>query len=177
MLKVIYRPKYIAINVITAIAYFLFISYLLRFQNYGVLIISVPPYVLYLLSITASISLTIGIYSIGNARNNHAGGTGSMTGTATAFAGSLVGGCGCHAPILVSAIALLGFGSAAFPADVLLTSYATPIFLVLIIINIAISIYYLNRLSDPKCRINRRSHGKEDSTKEKGAKKGRRQAS
>ncbi|MCL4403413.1 MAG: hypothetical protein M1500_01820 [Candidatus Marsarchaeota archaeon] len=160
MLKRIYTPKYLAINLVAAIAYFLFISFLLRYQNYGTLIVSVPMYILYLLSITASISLTIGIYSIGNTRNNHAKGAGSTAGTATTFVGSLVGGCGCHAPILVSVIALFGFGSAAFPIDVLLTENATPIFMVLIIINIAISIYYLNRLSNQKCQIDRRSNGR-----------------
>ncbi len=161
----IYKPKYIAINIAAAVAYFFLMDFLLRYQNYGTLIVSVPMYVLYLLSITASISLTIGIYSIGNTRNNLAKGTGSTAGTVSAFAGSLVGGCGCHAPLLATIITLFGFSGAAFPADVLLTGYATEIFAALIIINIAISIYYLNRLSDQKCRIDRRSHGKKNTLK------------
>ena len=170
MLRKIYTLKYLAINAIAAVAYFFFISLLLRYQNYGAFIINVPMYVLYALSATASVSLTIGIYSIWNTRNNYAKGTGSAAGTATAFAGSLVGGCGCHAPILASLVALFGFSSAAFPVDILLTENATPLFLVLIIINIAVSIYYLNRLSDPKCRV-RRSNGKKNTAKGKGSQK------
>jgi len=155
-LKEIYRPKYILLNIVAAIAYYLLISYILSVQQQGIPITSVSVYLIYVLAITSSVSLTIGIYSIWNTARNIAKASATAIGTLTAIAGSIFAGCGCQAAILFSILTVsLGIGEARL-INTAATENAGYIFLALIIINLFVIVYYLNKLSKPKCRIKRK---------------------
>ena len=154
-LKSIYRPKYIIFNIAAAIAYYYLISYLLSVQQQGIPITSVPLYLIYLLSAVSSVSLTIGVYSIRNTIRNMASASATTIGTASALIGGVLAGCGCQAAILFSvATVFFGIGEARL-INTVATENANYIFAALIIINLFVIAYYLNKLSQPGCRPKR----------------------
>lgn len=152
-LKSIYQPKYIALNVAIAVAYYYLIKYLLSIQQKGIPITSVPFYLVYILVVTSSVTFTIAIYSISNTRRNKARYSATSVSAATAVAGGVLAGCGCQAAILFNVLAVsVGAGEATL-VNTIITENAPLLFGAMIIINLFVIGYYIEKLSKPACRI------------------------
>jgi hypothetical protein len=152
-LKSIYKPKYIALNIAIAVAYYFVIKYLLSIQQDGIPITTVPVYLIYLLVITSSITFTIAIYSISNTRRNHAKISATSVSAVTTFAGGVLSGCSCQAAILFNVLAFsVGSGEATL-VNTIVGENAPILFGIMIILNIFVAGYYLEKLSHPKCKL------------------------
>jgi hypothetical protein len=152
-IKEIYKPKYIVLNAAIAVAYYYLIEYLLSIQQRGIPITSVPIYLIYILVLTSSITFTIAIYSITNTQRNNAKVSATSASVATTFVGGILAGCGCQAAILFNVLTIaLGTGEATLINNVA-TENAPLLFGAMIIINLFVIGYYLEKLSNPKCKI------------------------
>ena len=117
--------------------YFLF-EYLVSLNNYGIVIFYVPIYLVYLLSLTASLLLTVTVYAFSSRIRQGAGIVPSrgLVGSISAAVGGCVGGCACQAPILYNIFYLIGLN--AFEASgvvTLIASYQTELNVLLILLN------------------------------------------
>ena len=150
----IYRqPKYIILSIFIAVVYYCVLTFLIRYQNYGILLVTLPTYLIYLLIATSAVLLTLSVYSFRNTRKNMAEVSASSVGTVAVLVGGLIGGCGCAEP-LVLGLSVLGLSISTTTAlDYVLTIYSTAIFCIMIIANAAVILYYLNKFSKPSCRI------------------------
>lgn len=153
ILKQIYSPEFILLNVAFAAMYYLLLTGLLSVQQQGVPFTSVPLVLVYALAISSSVPLTIAVYSISNTRRNRAKLSASTSSIATTVAGGLVAGCGCQAALLTSILAAFTTTGSAVGASTIAAENAPALFAILIVINIFVAAYYLNRLSKPMCRI------------------------
>ncbi|MGC8479789.1 MAG: hypothetical protein ACP5M9_03955 [Candidatus Micrarchaeia archaeon] len=155
-LKSIYsRPFYIILNIIFAFVYYLIFTFLVEYQNYGILLIESPVYLLYLLIMLSSILLTISIYSIRNTKKNIAKVSGTTVSAIAVLFGGVVGGCGCAAPIIYGISVLgLGLGTTSTVAYYL-NSYIIEIFIFIILLTLFMILYYLNKLSSKNCVVRR----------------------
>lgn len=152
-LKDIYTIKYAAFNVAVAVAYYYLITYLLSIQQQGIPITSVPVYLIYLLSVVSSVTLTIALYSASNTRKNSAKISATSVSAATTLFGGVISGCGCQAAILFNVLAIgVGSGEATL-INTVVSENATIVFLALIVLNLSVIVYYLQKLSKPACRI------------------------
>lgn len=152
-LKEIYRPRYVILNLgIVAVYYLIFVS-LIKFQNYGVfLLFNIPLYVFYLLILTSSILVTISIYSIMRTEGVGVKVSAGGVGTATMLFGTIFGACGCSAPIVLS-LTVIGLSTAEVIAlNNFLSRFALPLFTALILINLAVTFYYVDKLSELLCK-------------------------
>jgi len=149
-------PIYVATNIIALVAYYFIFVYLIKIQEEGVFLVTIPPYLIYLLVITSSIALTIGIFSIKNTRRNEAKELSTGVGTATTLIGGVIGGCGCVEPLILN-LSILGFStSQTFGLLDFVSSTQIWILWLMIVINSFVVIYYLDRLSKPACEIRRK---------------------
>ena len=155
-LKRIYKPKYIAANAIIAVLYYFVIKTLLSIQQRGIPLSTAPVYLIYLLAITSSVTLTIAIYSIGNTRRNNAKVSASTVSSVTALLGGVVAGCSCQAAIMAGALALVVNSGEALYITSVVAGQAALIFTAMILINIFVAAYYVNRLSKPYCMIKKK---------------------
>jgi hypothetical protein len=154
-LRDIYKPKYIVLNIAIAVVYYYFVEYLLSIQQKGIPITSVPLYLVYVLVAVSSVTFTIAIYSIRNTRRNEAKVSASSTSLLTTVAGGVVAGCGCQAAILFNVLSLsVGTGEATL-INTVATENSPLIFGAMIIINLFVIGYYLDKLSKPACKIKR----------------------
>jgi hypothetical protein len=152
-LKSMYKPKYILLNITISVIYYFVIKYLLTIQQDGIPITSVPLYLVYILVITSSITFTIAIYSINNTRKNQAKISAASVSAVSTVAGGILSGCGCQAAILFNVLAIsIGTGEATL-INTVVTENAPLIFGAMIIINLFVIGYYLEKLSSPKCKI------------------------
>ncbi len=149
-------PVYLAANILALVVYYFIFVYLIKIQEEGVFLITVPPYIVYLLVVTSSIAFTIGIYSIKNTRRNEARELSTGLGTATTLLGGVIGGCGCVEPLLLN-LSIFGLNTSQTFALLDFVSVAQIwILWIMIAINSFVVIYYLNKLSKPACEIRRK---------------------
>lgn len=161
LLKSIYRPGYAILNIAVALIYYYAFIFLVKAQNYGILLLSIPMWLLLALVITASVLFTIAIYSINNTRRNQAKVSASTLGVATTLAGGVIGGCGCSAPLIFGLTALGVSASSITPLYLFLADNAVVLFSAMVLVNLATLAYYLWKLSNPSCRIDaKRRRGK-----------------
>lgn len=152
------KPFYIILNIIFCIIFYFVFVFLIRYQNYGILLIETPIYLLYLMIITSSILFTISIYSIRNTRKNAAKFSGSTVSTIVVLFGGVVGGCGCSAPIIYG-LSVLGLDlSTTSTLAYYLNYYILDLFYFMILLNLILIVYYLNKLSTTKCIIKKKNN-------------------
>ncbi len=150
------KPSYVLVNVVSLIVYYFAFVYLIKIQEQGVFIETIPPYLIYLLVITSSIALTIGIYSIRNTKRNEAKEVSTGIGTATALLGGVVSGCGCIEPLVLN-LSIFGFSaSQTFALLDFISGAQNWILWLMIVINSFVVLYYLDKLSKPACEIKRK---------------------
>lgn len=151
-----YSPKFILLNVAMALVYYAVFNFMLTVQEHGISLSFVPPYLVYALVITSSIVFTISVYSYFNTRNNNAKTHASLTGTGTAIIGGVIGGCNCTVPLLFSLTAI-GVSAVQIVALVnFVSANSALLFGLMIAINLFVMLYYLNKLSEPSCKIRKR---------------------
>jgi hypothetical protein len=149
----IYRPRYVALNIASALVYYLVYFELIAYQNLGVFLSNVSEDLLYALVLTSSVLLTVAVYSIRNTRNNRASVSGTTLGTVATIFGGVIGGCGCSVPV-ISSLAVLGLSaSEVVSLNNFLADYQNEIFGLMVAVNVAVIVYYLFRLSSTSCRI------------------------
>ncbi len=150
--KRIYTSRYALLNAASFIGFYYLLEYVLSAQQHGIPISSVPVSMIYALSLSSSFAFTVSIFyilrSVRNASNITAGGATA----ATAVVGGIVSGCGCQAAILSGIIAPLAGAGEATLLSTVVSENASLIFSALIILNIGLGIYYLNRPADPACK-------------------------
>ncbi len=155
--KMIFKhPAYLAIAAISSILFYYLFTYLIAANNYGIMLILVPMYLVYILVITSGIVLSVSIFTIAfSIAYRRIGALGSAEGILIPSIGGLVAGCGCSFPIIESV--LLFFGVNVFEAAGIasaIAAYQEWIMVAMILANLAVIYYYLGRLSSnpPKRR-------------------------
>jgi len=151
VLVTIFRsPRYVALSVIGAVVYYLVFDYFVSLSNFGIVVFSAPVYLVYMLAITASLLLTITVYSVslrlrrGLPSSSSAGLLASLS---TIVGGSVVG-CACQAPILYNL--LYFFGLNAFEASGVVTplvAFSMEINVALIVLNLVAVVWLLSKIS------------------------------
>lgn len=143
----VYKPAYIALNVAVAVLYYILFVFLIRYQNYGILIIGVPKLLLYALIITSSVMFTIGIYAMKRSFKRKRAASASAVGTfMTLFAG-VIAGCGCSAPLIYS-ITLFGLSIAEVSVlAAFITTYSAYIISAIAALNVLLILYYALKIS------------------------------
>ncbi len=142
-------PAFIALFIVFAILYYFFIRYIITISSRGIFLISVPSYLLYLLSATSAVLLAASAYELRLSFRYRAlaleDGAASVI---TTFAGSLVTSCGCSAPLL--ATILYGLGANVIGVSSAITFIAVnEVWLLgaVVIINLALAYYSLGKIS------------------------------
>ncbi len=152
-IRAIYQPKYMLANIAALAVYYFVFNFLIRYQDYGIFLVNVPTYLIYAMIASASVLLTISVYSINNTRRNQAKFTASSVSAVALFLGSMFGGCGCAEPLIMG-LAAFGISSGSlFSVNAIMTVYSIQIFYVLILFNLVFVVYYLNKLSKPSCAL------------------------
>jgi len=148
-LKSIYKPKYMALNIILAIAYYIVMTEILV-ATYHIVIFTqpLPQYLFYLIAITSSIMLTIGIYSFEHAIRNKAKIMAPTIGSVVAFIASIFTGCGCATtPALLILTAIGLSGTEIFGLNIFISDNKSVLLFILILINLFVITYYIKRIS------------------------------
>ncbi|HUI00536.1 MAG TPA: hypothetical protein VLX56_02765 [Nitrososphaerales archaeon] len=150
-LAMIYRsPKYVVLSLAAAVVYYYLFAYFVSLENYGIVIYSEPAYMVYLLAVTASVLLTVTVYSLSLRlrRGIQTSSPGGFLASVTTVVGGCMAGCACQAPILYNL--LYFFGLNAFEASGVVTtlvSYDFEINLALIVLNIVVAYRLLSKMT------------------------------
>ena len=150
-IKRVYKPKYLALNLLLGIAYYVIFLYLATIQGGGAIMTGTPWILVFGLIATSSIALTISIYSISNTRRNQAKASGTVVSLGTLVTGT--GLCGCITTFPAVIAAGIGISSTGvYALGGFLKNYNPYIFSGLIILNLFVICYYLNKFSKRECR-------------------------
>ena len=151
-IKRIYKPKYLALNLLIGIAYYALFLYLATIQGGGAIMSSAPWILVFGLIATSSITLTIVIYSISNTRNNQAKASGTAVSLGTIVTGTGLCGCVTTFPAVIAA----GIGistTGVYALGSFLKNYNLYIYSGFIIMNLFVIGYYLNKFSKRECKV------------------------
>ena len=153
LIKEIYRPRYLGLNAILSILYYIAINEFVLIQQNGVEFTLVNPYLIPPLAVASATTLTIAIYSINRTRRNKAKITGSTLSIFSIISGGIIAGCGCQVPILFNILLIFLSFTDAVSVYAIFSSNVNNITGFLVIINLFVIVYYLNKLSKPMCRL------------------------
>ncbi len=154
-LRKIYRPKYIGLTIALGIVYSIAFWYLSYIQGGNAVMLYVPIYLILALVASSSILTTVAVYSIRNTRKNNAKISGTAASASTLLLGS--GLCGCTTTLLPTAALAVGIGTpTVYMLASFLKNYSIEIVSLLIVINVVVLVYYLNKLSSPKYRVRKK---------------------
>lgn len=147
--EILLSPTLFALLIAMAVVYYLFIKYIITVSSHGVFFVVVPTYILYLLSVTSALLLTVSAYTINlSFRYSTLGIEDGLASAATTFIGSLVTSCGCSAPIL--AVILYGLGVNAIGVSSAITFIAVNqvwLLTAVILLNLILVYYSLGKVS------------------------------
>jgi len=131
--------EYSIVSLIVAVVYFLLFRFLITSSNYGIVLITLPTFLVILLIMTASILLTVNVYVLRQAFSRSRVTTGVSRGVfsfLSILVGGLSAGCACQAPILFGILYFLGLNSIeASSLVVAFAEYQTWITISIIILN------------------------------------------
>jgi hypothetical protein len=147
----VYRSwKFILLNIVVGIAYYYLFQYLILLSSRGLVIQTAPPILVYSLDLSASVVLTLSVYSVHqrlSKKRIEAGASSSVVGTGSILAAGITAGCACQAPILYSVLYFLGLNALEASGFVaLVNEYQIPILLILILINAIVIFITLTRI-------------------------------
>ncbi len=154
--EILLSPILLLFFSIFSAVYFLVIKYFITVSSYGIFLSSVPVPLLYLLSITSSFVLTIGVYSVKiSVRYGKMGAEEGAASAATVLLGSLITSCGCSAPVLGIILYFLG-ANAIIVGNAISFIASNQYWLlgIIFMLNLMLSYYSLGRLSSV-CTIGR----------------------
>jgi hypothetical protein len=147
-------PIFLILFILASIGYYFLIKYIITLSNQGLALVTVPVVMLYLVSVSAGLLLTISIYSVNlslkySVRGVSEGGASVIT----TFLGSLVSSCGCSAPILGEILYALGANAIGVSGALSFVSSNQYLLLgIIVLINLGLIYYSLSRLSQ-ECKI------------------------
>ncbi len=147
------NPKYLLVSIAVSILYYLLLEYLIKFQNKGIFLLNVPMYLIYTLSIVSAVLVTISIYFMRNTIKSKSKHSGVSAGIITILFGGLINGCSCSAPILFSLVSIGISTSSVIILTTFISNTAIYLFLAMILVDIIIIVYYLNKLGNPSCLL------------------------
>lgn len=154
ILKEVVLSRFLLFLIAAWIIYYLFIKYMITISSQGIFLVTVPTYLLYILSFTSALLLAISAYSIHLSFKYRVLGLEEGAASAvTTFIGSLVTSCGCSAPIL--AVILYGLGVNAIGVSSSITFIAVNqdwLLGIVALVNIGLAYYSLGKVSKG-CRI------------------------
>jgi hypothetical protein len=155
------RKAYIAIAAASALVFYYVFYYLVVSDNYGVFLVLMPIYLIYLLVATSGILFSISVFTVAySAASRRLGVEGGIMGVLLPSMGGIVAGCACALPLLTSILLFLGIN--AFEALGIVTAigiYQLWIVLAMIAINTGMIYYYLGRLPASRKKRQRRAAG------------------
>ncbi len=146
-IRSVYDARYLLLNLVVLLAYYLVIEKLLAIQQFGIAFSAAPAYLVIALAVTSSVLMTIAVYTILESRRARGLGAEEAVGScATALVGGVLSGCGCQGAIAYSALAIVLGGGEAYAMNTILTEHIALILAALTIFNIAFIVYSLGRL-------------------------------
>ncbi|MDE1860298.1 MAG: hypothetical protein KGH72_01120 [Candidatus Micrarchaeota archaeon] len=158
MLSMIFKsPSYIAIAIASVVINYLIFISLVKYSNRGILLVTAPLPLIYLIIATGAILFSIAIYSIRyNAANKYEETSVGILGFAIPSIGSMIASCSCAYPIF--ATALIAAGTNIFAVSNLVSwvsMYQSYILLAILCTNLALAYLYLGVVARG-CSIKRR---------------------
>jgi hypothetical protein len=145
-LRKIYSMPYILLNLVILLVYYVVVEKIVALQQFGLIFITAPAYLIILLVVSSSILMTIAAYTIVQSRKAKNLGYGGAVGScATAVVGGVMSGCGCQGAILYSALAIVAGSGEAFSINTVFSEHIGLILGALVIFNIAFIVYSLGR--------------------------------
>lgn len=152
VIKSVYKPRYVALNILLAVAYYLGFLYLSYVQGGNAIMTNLPAYAIFFLIATSSILMTVSIYSVLNATKGKPKASSSAASIGTVVIGS--GLCGCTTTLIPSVALAVGAGMpVAFALSSLIKNYSPEIISALIMANVLVIAYTINKLSKSKKRL------------------------
>ncbi len=142
------KPLYLAILVVAAVLYYFLLYTIIYMSSFrGIVILTVPVYMFYLLVITSAILITISIYGIRKRIAIKDATAGGVVSVVMPSVGGLVAGCGCSAPLLSSLLIPVLGSIGAEGILSYLSAYNVYILGILTVINLLLVYYQLHLLS------------------------------
>jgi hypothetical protein len=146
-LRKVYGLKYVLLNLIVILVYYLAVEKLLSIQQFGVVFFTAPASLVISLVVTSSVLLTIAIYTILESRKaKKLGYEGAASSCATAVVGGIMSGCGCQGAIMYSVLAIVFGSGEAYAINTVFSEHIGLILAVLTIFNIVFIVYSLGRI-------------------------------
>ncbi|MGI0141902.1 MAG: hypothetical protein ACREBF_04635 [Candidatus Micrarchaeales archaeon] len=139
----------VATTAALAVLYYFIIEYVISLNaTDGVVFITTPQILIYLLALSSAVLLTISIHSIRLSLSRIQMEIDGVASAATSVIGGVIAGCNCAVPILSSAMYLLALNAATVSTVLAFVSnYQIEIFAALILFNFVTSFHHLSALS------------------------------
>ena len=155
VVSLIRSPAYQAIMTGAALLYFLIFYNLITASNYGIFLVTIPIYLVYIMVASAGFLLSLSVFSIKTALLGRASAAGE--GALSAIlptVGSLVATCACSYSLLASLLAFIGIN--AFEISSVVSSislYQLWLIIAIIAINLVMIFYYLGKVANAANRL------------------------
>ncbi|MDE1846347.1 MAG: hypothetical protein KGH53_03655 [Candidatus Micrarchaeota archaeon] len=148
VLRAIYSPKYLMLNLFLGIAEYAVFIYLASVQGGGAVMLHTEWYFIFSLIATSSLLLTIATYSVFNKAGRNFGVNGTTCSATTVVVGS--GLCGCTTTFSSAIAALfLGAGSpGVYQLSAFLKNYSPYIFSIMILANVFVILFMLEKFAN-----------------------------
>lgn len=145
------KALYLLLFAVFSAIYYAIISYLIAYQNRGIEFLVMPIYLIYLEAIAGGFLLSVSVFYLLNYKKAYGAGVSMSAGSAALT--SIVGGCGCSAPIAFGLFSFALGGSSAIYAIDFMSAYAPYIVGAVAISEITVGIFYLSKIGNPNCRL------------------------
>ncbi len=152
-------PVYLAIAVSGSLFYFLIFYYLVTTSNYGVFLVLVPVYLVYIMVASAGILLALGVFSLSSALMKPVSGV--EEGAFSAIlptVGGLVATCSCSYSVLAALLAFFGINAFEISGIVSgISLYQIWLIVAVVLLNIVMLYYYSGKVADAECRLTKKN--------------------
>ncbi len=155
VISLIKSPVYQAIMTSAALLYFLVFHILVIASNYGIFLVTIPIYLVYIMVASAGFLLALSVFSIRTALIGRvsAAGEGALSAILPTV-GSLVATCACSYSLLASLLAFIGIN--AFEISSVVSSislYQLWLIIAIIAVNLDMIFYYLGKVANAASRL------------------------
>lgn len=147
----VYRSwRYWLLTTIIAFFYYFLLQYLIEVSNRGIVIITIPQYLVFLLDVSAAILITLGVYSARQTlikRKALSGASSGLVSSISVLTAGVSVSCACQAPILYNILYFFGLNS--FEASgivVTVNDLQVPILWILVGLNFAMILVITTRM-------------------------------
>jgi hypothetical protein len=156
LIRVYRNRKFLLLNICIGVVYYFLYQYLIFLSTQGILVQSVPAYLVYLLALSASVVITLSVYSVSQRlprKKIVRGASSGVLGTASIVVAGITAGCACQAPILYNILYFVGLNTLEASSFVAMVNfYQIEIILALIAINVVLAYLTLSRIQSVMAR-------------------------